>query len=48
MLHRYISLYMYIACNFELKLGKGTMYMFVYAHTQGMTDSEGKKETTLS
>lgn len=38
----------YIACNFELKLGKGTMYMFVYVHVQGMTDSEGKKETTLS
>lgn len=24
------------------------MYMFVYVHVQGMTDSEGKKETTLS
>ena len=34
MLHCYISLYMNIACNFDLKLGKGTMYMFVYVHVQ--------------
>ena len=32
-------IYIYIACNFDLKLGKGTMYMFVYVHVQGMTDS---------